>query len=126
MLASQGSGGTIIQPQPGGPAFRVFPNFNVIKRYNNSTNYAIGVGHLGDRLVGGPAIDGPFPPDRYGMSKDQRIALQSRLNAAGFDAGEPDGVIGSGTRTAISAFQQARRLPVTGEPSLDLLRRLGG
>ena len=126
MLASQGSGGTVIQPQPGGPSFRVFHNFNVIKRYNNSTNYAIGVGHLGDRLAGGPAIDGPFPPDRFGLTKVQRMDLQRRLNAAGFDAGEPDGVIGSGTRAAIEGYQRRAGLPVSGEPSLALLRALGG
>ena len=121
-----GSGGTVIQPQPGGPQFRVYHNFNVIKRYNNSTNYALGVGHLSDRLTGAPAIEGPFPPDRYGLVKEQRLDLQRRLNAAGYDAGDPDGVLGAQTASAISAFQQARGLPVTGEPSVQLLRALGG
>jgi len=123
---SGGSGGSVIQPQPGGPQFRVYHNFNVIKRYNPSTSYALGVGHLADRLTGAPPIEGPFPPDRYGLVKDQRMALQSRLNAAGFDAGEPDGVIGGNTEAAIRAYQQSRGLPVTGTPSLDLLRQLGG
>ncbi len=123
--ANPGSGGTVITPQPGGPSFRVFHNFNVIKRYNNSTNYAIGVGHLSDRLAGAGPLRGAFPPDRYGMTKEQRQALQARLTAAGYDTGGTDGVIGSNSRAAISAFQAARGLPVTGDPSLELLRLLG-
>jgi membrane-bound lytic murein transglycosylase B len=35
-----------------GPAFLMLKNFDVIKRYNNATSYAIGVGHLADRLAG--------------------------------------------------------------------------
>lgn len=44
----------IIQPQGSdGPAFMVFKNFDVIRRYNNSILYAVGVGHLSDRINGG-------------------------------------------------------------------------
>ncbi len=118
------SGGRLITPQPGGPTFRVHPNFDVIRRYNNSVNYALGVGYLAHRLAGGGPIRGAFPPDRYGLTKDQRVALQSRLNAAGYDAGTPDGVIGSGTRAAIEAFQRRRGLPVTGDPSPAVLAML--
>ena len=57
---------------------------------------------------------------------EQRIALQERLNAAGFDVGTPDGIIGSKTEAAVTAYQQARGLPVTGQPSVALLRSLGG
>ncbi len=124
--ADPGDGrGSLIAPQAGGPAFRIYPNFGVIKRYNNSTNYALGVGYLASRLAGGGPIRGTFPPDAYGLTQDQRIALQFRLNRAGYDAGSPDGVIGSGTRRAIEAFQRSRGLPVTGEPSASLLAALG-
>ncbi|MCF7701263.1 lytic murein transglycosylase [Loktanella sp. M215] len=114
-----------IQPQPGGPVFVVGPNFNAIKRYNNSDSYAIGVGHLADRIAGAGPIRGSFPPDRYGMTADQREQLQVRLTAAGFDTGGTDGVLGGKSRAAIAAYQQQNGLPATGEPSLDLLRRLG-
>ena len=50
-------------------------------------------------------------------------ALQRALTDAGFDTGGTDGVIGTKTKAAISTYQQATGLPVTGEPSLDLLRR---
>ncbi len=116
---------SIITPMgPTGPAFMTFSNFTAISRYNNAENYVIGIGHLSDRLVGGPPIRGGFPPDRYGMSINDRKAMQGALNARGFDVGTPDGVIGSRTREAISAFQASQGLPVTGEPSLALLQQL--
>jgi membrane-bound lytic murein transglycosylase B len=105
----------------GGPAFMTFRNFTVITRYNNAENYVIGVGHLSDRLRGGGPVRGAFPPDAAGMTIDQRQDLQRRLTAAGFDTQGSDGVIGAKTRAAISAYQASRGLPVTGEPSLELL-----
>ena len=117
-----GSGsGSVIQPQPGGPRFAVTSNFNVIKRYNNSNSYAIGVGHLADRIAGGGPLRGSFPPDANGLTKADRRELQERLTAAGFDTEGADGVIGPRTRAAIGAYQRSRGLAVTGEPSRDLL-----
>ncbi|QHQ36015.1 lytic murein transglycosylase [Algicella marina] len=121
-----GSGtGTVIQPQPGGPRFAVTGNFRAIKRYNNSDSYAIGVGHLADRISGAGPLRGSFPPDEFGLTKDDRIALQRGLTARGFDTGGADGVIGPNTRTAISAYQASRGMAATGEPSLTLLRSMG-
>ncbi|MGB5558795.1 MAG: peptidoglycan-binding protein, partial [Paracoccaceae bacterium] len=117
--------GSVIQPQPGGPRFAVTGNFRAIKRYNNSDAYAIGGGHLADRIGGAGPLRGSFPPDANGLTKDDRIALQKRLTARGFDTDGTDGVIGPNTRRAISAYQSSRGLPATGEPSLGLLRSLG-
>ena len=36
-------------------------NFRAILRYNNSTAYALVVGHLAGRLAGGPEIAGLWP-----------------------------------------------------------------
>lgn len=119
------SAGSVIQPQAGGPQFVVTSNFRAIKRYNNSDNYAIGVGHLADRIAGGGPIRGNFPPDANGLTKDDRVALQARLTARGFDTDGTDGVIGPNSRKAISAYQQSIGLPATGDPSIELLRRLG-
>ena len=116
--------GTVIQPQAGGPEFSVTSNFRAIKRYNNSDAYAIGVGHLADRIAGSPPLRGSFPPDANGMTKDDRIALQRRLTSRGFDTEGADGVIGSKTREAIRAYQASAGLAVTGEPSLSLLQEL--
>lgn len=116
--------GRIIQPQAGGPRFAVTRNFDVIKRYNNSDAYAIGVGHLADRIGGAGPFRAPFPPDAYGLTKEDRVALQQKLTARGFDTGGSDGVIGPNSRKAISDYQGSLGLPATGDPSLDLLRRL--
>lgn len=124
---TEGAGpGRALTPQPRGPTFSVTSNFNVIKRYNNSDSYAIGVGHLADRIAGGGPLRGSFPPDRYGLIKDQRIALQERLTARGFDTGGADGVIGPNSRAAISAYQTSIGVEATGDPSVALLQSLGG
>jgi len=118
---------SILRPDgSSGPAFMVFRNFTVITRYNNSESYVIGVGHLGDRIAGGPPIRAPFPPDAQGFDRAARKRLQERLTAAGYDTGGVDGVLGSRSTAAISDYQRANGLPVTGVHSRDLLVRLGG
>ena len=113
-----------LTPDPGGPSFRTGPNFRVIKRYNNSDSYALGVGYLADRISGGAPLRQGFGPDRYGLTIAQRQDLQRRLTAAGFDTGGTDGVIGPNSRAAIIAFQASRGLPATGDPSPALLAML--
>ncbi|WP_120504524.1 lytic murein transglycosylase [Sulfitobacter mediterraneus] len=119
------SAGSVMQPQPGGPKFVVTSNFRVIKRYNNSDSYAIGVGHLADRIAGGGPIKGSFPPDKYGLTKADRQRLQERLTARGFDTDGADGVIGPNSRKAIAAYQSSIGQTPTGDPSAELLRSLG-
>jgi lytic murein transglycosylase len=116
------AGGSIIDG--GGPFFLLTQNFATILRYNNAQNYAIGVGHLSDRILGRGPVQASFGPDASGMTKADRQDLQRLLTARGFDTGGTDGVIGAKTKAAISAYQASLGLPATGEPSLDLLRRL--
>ncbi|MCP4818400.1 MAG: lytic murein transglycosylase [Shimia sp.] len=118
------SASNVIQPQAGGPRFAVTSNFKALKRYNNSDSYAIGVGHLADRIGGAGPLRTPFPPDKYGLTKDDRIALQSRLTARGFDTGGADGVLGPKSRAAIADYQRSLGLEPTGDPSQSLLRSL--
>ncbi|WP_333683418.1 lytic murein transglycosylase [Pontibaca methylaminivorans] len=124
-LPDHGAGSILMPMGARGPAFLVFRNFTVITRYNNAENYVIGVGHLSDRIRGAGPLQARFPPDRHGLTKDDRIALQRRLNAAGFDAGDADGVIGAKTQEAIRAWQRRNGIAVTGEPSRELLAQLG-
>jgi membrane-bound lytic murein transglycosylase B len=108
----------------GGPYFLLTQNFAVILRYNNAQNYAIGVGHLSDRIAGGGPVQASFGPDAAGMTKADRQELQRLLTAKGFDTEGSDGVIGAKTTAAISAWQASAGVPVTGTPSLELLARL--
>ncbi len=121
---TDGTVANTLQPQAGGPRFAVGQNFRVIKRYNNSDAYAIGVGHLADRIGGAGPLATPFPPDANGLTKDDRIALQRGLTARGFDTQGADGVIGPNTQNAIRDYQASAGLAVTGQPSLGLLNNL--
>ncbi|MDF1857283.1 lytic murein transglycosylase [Pseudooceanicola sp.] len=114
--------------QPAGansPAFLTLANFRVILRYNNAEKYAIGVGHLSDRIAGGGPLRATFPPDRHGLSLQDRKRLQTRLNGLGYDLGTPDGVLGKKSEAAIRAYQRANGMAETGTPSPELLARLG-
>ncbi len=124
VVPDYGTASILLPAGASGPAFMIFNNFNVILRYNNAENYALGIGHLSDRLEGGPPIRGTFPPDKYGMTIQDRREMQKRLTAAGYDTNGADGVVGPATLKAIAAYQQANGLPVTGEPSLALLASL--
>jgi len=109
-----------------GPTFLLLPNFDVIKRYNNSDSYALAVGHLADRIIGGGDFATPWPAGDYALNKNQRAELQGLLNRAGFNVGTPDGVIGPKTRAAIMAYQSRAGLPADGHVSgrlLDALKR---
>ena len=115
--------GLILPSGAGGPAFLTFPNHMAIRRYNNSTAYALGVGLLADRFSGmGPLVT-PWPYEAP-LSLADRMAAQTALAKVGFDPGPADGVIGSGTRTALRAWQKARGLPADGYLSVDIVRRL--
>ncbi|WP_271950071.1 lytic murein transglycosylase [Ruegeria faecimaris] len=124
--AVSGTPVAVLQPQVPGPRIAVFRNFQVIKRYNNSDSYAIGVGHLSDRIAGGAPFQASFGPDATGLTLEDRKELQRRLTSAGYDTEGADGVVGKNTTSAIFAYQRANGLPATGEPSVALLRRLGG
>lgn len=107
-----------------GPAFLITDNFTVIKAYNSSDAYAMGVAHLGDRLTGGLPIKGIWPKDEPMLSKDQRQELQKRLATLGFYEGEADGMLGSKTREAVRNFQLAANLIPDGYADSALLREL--
>jgi membrane-bound lytic murein transglycosylase B len=111
-----------------GPAFLVLNNFRSILRYNNATSYALGVGHLSDRLKGyGPFVK-PWPTDENHLSLDQRVELQKLLVAKGLLVGDTDGIIGPATLEAVKTFQRGKGMPVDGFPSrtiLEMLRKEG-
>ena len=107
-----------------GPAFLVYHNFRIIMRWNNSQAYALSVGLLADRIVGAAPLVHPPQDELARISRSQIKALQTRLNALGFDAGKPDGIAGSGTRAAIRAFQASRGMIADGYHSAQVFRAL--
>lgn len=107
-----------------GPAFLVYDNFHIIMRWNRSIAYAIAVGHLADRIAGMGRLAADEPDASQRLSIAELREIQRRLNARGFDSGEPDGVLGSQTRTAARAFQRQAGLPADGYPDRRLLRLL--
>ena len=108
-----------------GPAFLVYQNFNVIMRWNRAEFYALAVGHLADRIAGAEKLVQPPPTDAPRLHRDQVITMQEMLNQKGFNAGAPDGILGPGTRRAISEFQHQQGMIADGFPSKEVLVLLG-
>ena len=88
-----------------GPALLLTPNFDVIKVYNNSSNYALGVALLAKRIGGQNGIIGSWPRHERPLSSAQVKRLQENLNAKGYHAGTPDGMAGTNTRRAFAKWQ---------------------
>lgn len=107
-----------------GAAFLVFHNFHVIGRYNAADAYVIAVGYLADRIAGGPPIQAAWPRDDRSLSHDERVELQDRLTAAGFDTQGADGNIGPNTVAAVRAYQRSIGMVPDGYASLAILQRL--
>jgi lytic murein transglycosylase len=107
-----------------GAAFLIFDNFEVLEKYNTADAYVVGVGHLSDRIKGGAAIKQDWPRDLRALSKPERIELQERLTAAGFDTVKIDAKMGPLTINAVRRFQVSQGMLADGYPSLQLLAKL--
>lgn len=59
------------------------------------------------------------------LSKDDYRAIQTLLNAGGFDAGTPDGQWGPASQRAMRSYQSSVGLPETGAPDRATLQSLG-
>lgn len=124
------AGGGVLPPRgraslflPGGlgaPAFLITDNFEVIRGYNTSDSYALAVGHLADRLGGGPPLAASWPAapglDGSGLRK-----LQMGLASAGVYDGPTDGRAGPKLREAIRRYQVSEGLPADGYATAALL-----
>ncbi|AVO38572.1 lytic murein transglycosylase [Pukyongiella litopenaei] len=116
---------SVLLPAGGnGAAFMIFGNFEVLESYNTADAYVIGVGHLADRIAGGPPIHGGWPRGDRALTYDERIELQERLTSAGFDTVKIDGRIGPLTIDAVRAYQVATGLMPDGYASPRLLDSL--
>lgn len=108
-----------------GPAFLVYPNFEAIMAWNRSESYALAVGHLADRIVGGGALVAGLPEIDRAPARSTILALQHRLIELGLDPGEPDGLMGPATRSALRDWQASVDRIADGYPDVDTLRALG-
>ncbi|WP_113912067.1 lytic murein transglycosylase [Roseovarius dicentrarchi] len=108
-----------------GAAFMIFDNFSVIEQYNKADAYVIGVGHLADRIGGGPPIQTAWPRHHSPISATQRREIQRQLRSKGFAVEKIDGIIGPNTINAIRAFQRSAGLRADGYPSPEFLSALG-
>lgn len=107
-----------------GPAFMLYPNFNVIMKWNLSKSYAISVGVLANKLIGGKGIQSfsntsiDNKVDTYRVSEMK--LLQEHLNKLGFETGKPDGIWGPQSRNAIRQFQLKHQLVADGFPNKEV------
>ncbi|MCJ8055488.1 lytic murein transglycosylase [Shinella curvata] len=111
-------------PANGGPGFLMTKNFFVIKRYNASDSYAMGVGMLADQIAGYSGVKQRWPRPDGTLDMTEKFELQTRLKELGYYEGEVDGNFGSGSKAAIQAFQNRMGMDADGEPSQKLLKVL--
>jgi membrane-bound lytic murein transglycosylase B len=120
-LPEHGPGSILLPGGHRGAAFLIWPNFQVIEKYNTADAYVVAIGSLSDRLKGGPAIQHDWPRELRALTLAERRELQELLGRAGFDPGGVDGRMGPKTVAAVKAFQTARGLVPDGYPSLEVL-----
>ncbi len=125
-LPSQGEASLFLPGGLGSPVFLITDNFEVIRGYNTSDSYALAVGHLADRLAGGPALAAPWPNGAARLDGPGLKRLQAGLAAKGLYAGEQDGRAGPKLREAVRQYQIREGLPADGYARPALLERLEG
>ena len=123
-LPDHGPASVLLPAGAQGAAFLIFANFQAIEKYNAADAYVIGIGHLADRIAGGPPIRAAWPRQDRALKFDERVELQQRLAAAGFDPGATDGKVGPNTIAAVRAFQRSIGAVPDGYASLDILQKL--
>ena len=106
-----------------GPAFLALENFLVFKRYNMSDLYALFVGNLGDRIVGGGDFRTPWGEVRQ-LSAKGIEEIQEKLQTLGYAVAKIDGKAGMNTRSLIGAYQKANSLKIDCWPTEALLQHV--
>jgi len=107
-----------------GPAFLAYPNFQAFLGWNSAYVYSTTVAYFATRLAGAPNVDHRGATAVETISTEQVKELQDLLNKHGYNVGEPDGKVGSGTRAAVKQAQLKFGLPADSYPSAELIARL--
>jgi lytic murein transglycosylase len=105
-----------------GPAFLVYPNFQVYLQWNNSLVYSTTAAYLATRIAGAAPLHRGDPPPA--LPFDQVKELQTLLARAGYDVGKIDGFLGLKSRQAVKAMQVKYGLPADSYPTEELLTRM--
>ncbi len=115
---------SLLQPEGiYGPAFLTTRNYFVIKEYNFSDLYVLFVGHLADRIDGGPPFATPWAATTQLRSADVE-AMQRHLARLGLYGAKLDGKAGMQTRAALGVYQKRAGLIVDCWPSTEVLRAM--
>lgn len=123
-LPDYGPGSIVLPGGARGVALMVLRNFHVLLRYNRAEAYAIGVGHLADRIAGGRGFTATWPLDDTMLTRDEVREVQTRLTALGFDTQSVDGMRGPNTTRALRAFQAKEGLVADGFLTVTMLDEL--
>jgi lytic murein transglycosylase len=107
-----------------GPAFLVYPNFQVYLQWNNSLVYSTTAAYLATRIAGAAPLHPGTPPPA--LSFQDMKEMQGLLTRAGYDVGNVDGFLGLKTRQAVRTVQMKYGLPADSYPTSELLSRLRG
>src|SRR5690606_31084494 len=98
-----------------GPAFLLYPNFDIYLEWNQSIVYTLTAANLATRFAGAPKID-PRNPEQ-GLQGDAMKVLQQKLVDRGYDVGGIDGILGQMTREAVRQEQIRLGFPADGWPT---------
>lgn len=123
-LPTRGEASLLMPAGIKGPKFLVTENYKVIKAYNSSDAYALGVGLLGDMIFGAGGVRAPWPKADKRLSKAEAIAVQKQLHARGLYSGKFDGRFGELSRAAIIRFQLSVGMTPDGYATPALLKRM--
>lgn len=124
IVPDHGAASILLPAGAQGVAFMIFENFKVIESYNTADAYVIAVGHLADRITGAGPFEAIWPLGDRALSFEERIELQERLTAQGFDTQKIDARIGPLTVNAVRGWQVAQGLAPDGYASPRLLEKL--
>lgn len=122
LLAPQLDAAVLLPQGRLGPAFLIYPNYNVFFEWNQSFIYVTTAAYFATRLEGAPVYQPGNPT--AALDESQMKDLQQKLTERGYDVGGIDGILGAKTRQAVQQEQKRLGLPADAWPTRDLLNAL--
>jgi lytic murein transglycosylase len=123
-MPPRGEGALFLPAGVKGPALLITANFEVIRAYNTSDAYALGVGFLSDRIAGLGPLRASWPVSDPILTLAERAEVQKRLVALALYDGATDGKVGPKSRDSVRRFQLSRGLVGDGYMSPAVLQAL--